>query len=257
MPKVLVVDDSVSVRKVVEKALASRRLEVMSAASGIEAIERIERDRPDLVVCDVLLPDKDGYEVCEFVRSRPECGDTPVLLISGVVNSTVLARAAEVHSSDVMFKPFAADELVRKVSDLLSPEADGQTPDAAPAAAVTTEDETAPGIRERLEALAANPEIRFAALVDREGFLIDAAGDMPLEPEAAAALAPALAETTAGIGRELGQGPLVGMILEYHQGVLLLHDLGLALLAVVADTAALGKARYCVRKAIADLQEAL
>src|SRR5947209_17721986 len=119
MPKVLVVDDSLSVRKVVEKALTGRGVEVLSAATGTEAMERIERERPDIVVCDVILPDKDGYQVCEFVRAHPAVARIPVLLISGVVNSTVLARAAEVQSNDVMFKPFAAEELVRKIDSLL------------------------------------------------------------------------------------------------------------------------------------------
>jgi len=119
MPKVLVVDDSLSVRKVVEKALTGRGVEVLSAATGTEAMERIEQERPDIVVCDVILPDKDGYKVCEFVRAHPAVARIPVLLISGVVNSTVLARAAEVQSNDVMFKPFAAEELVRKIEGLL------------------------------------------------------------------------------------------------------------------------------------------
>src|SRR5437660_1088696 len=119
MPKVLVVDDSLSVRKVVEKALTGRGVEVLSAATGTEAMEAIEQERPDIVVCDVILPDKDGYKVCEFVRAHPAVARIPVLLISGVVNSTVLARAAEVQSNDVMFKPFAAEELVRKIEGLL------------------------------------------------------------------------------------------------------------------------------------------
>src|SRR5262249_44446969 len=119
MPKVLVVDDSLSVRKVVEKALTGRGVEVLSAATGTEAIERIEQERPDIVVCDVILPDKDGYKVCEFVRAHPALARIPVLLISGVVNSTVLGRAAEIQANDVMFKPFAAEELVRKIDGLL------------------------------------------------------------------------------------------------------------------------------------------
>src|SRR5256885_7258205 len=123
MPKVLVVDDSLSVRKVVEKARTGLGVEVLSAATGTEAMERIERERPDIVVCDVILPDEDGYKVCEFVRAHPAVARIPVLLISGVVNSTVLARAAEVQSNDVMFKPFAAEELRSEehTSELQSP----------------------------------------------------------------------------------------------------------------------------------------
>ena len=84
MPKVLVVDDSLSVRKVVQRALESKRIEVLSAASGSEAMEQIAREAPDLIVCDVIMPDMDGYQICDFVKKHPTLGGTPVLLISGI-----------------------------------------------------------------------------------------------------------------------------------------------------------------------------
>src|SRR5258708_4933965 len=93
MPKVLVVDDSLSVRKVVQRALESRRIEVLSAASGSEALEQIGREAPDLIVCDVIMPDMDGYHICDFVKKHPTLRRTPVLLISGIVNGTVLESA--------------------------------------------------------------------------------------------------------------------------------------------------------------------
>jgi CheY-like chemotaxis protein/predicted regulator of Ras-like GTPase activity (Roadblock/LC7/MglB family) len=299
MPKVLVVDDSLSVRKVVEKALEGRSVHVLCAASGTEALARIEEDRPDLVVCDVILPDKDGYQICEFVRTHPVIGKIPVLLISGVVNSTVLARAAEVQSNDVMFKPFAADELVRKIDNLLAGRLNGvhaptpalprplmPSPAAAPPApaqapVMTTVTTTAPppttslptsmpapasaaelapeDLKGRLEQLVGTPGVRFAALSDREGFLIEWAGEVPTEVQVAGALAACLAESSEGIGRELGQGTLQGMILEYERGTLLLHSLGsTAQLAVlVVDPAALGKVRYYIKKALPELQRAL
>jgi CheY-like chemotaxis protein/predicted regulator of Ras-like GTPase activity (Roadblock/LC7/MglB family) len=351
MPKVLVVDDSLSVRKVVEKALEGRSVQVLSAASGGEAIERIERDHPDVIVCDVVLPDRDGYQVCEFVRSHPVVGRVPVLLISGVVNSTVLSRAAEVQSNDVMFKPFAADELVRKIDSLLGAATGGAAPllpspppgtprspvpssafdgsdraatdgssrvetrrDEAPSrvempahaesplrvaavaaraevgvrlepprpvaeslngqmgrgelrepggrldpAMVPEADPGGDGLKGRLAWLIATSGAKFAALADREGFLIEFAGDVPLEVEVAGALASCLAESSDGIGRELHQGVLLGMILEYEKGMLLLHAVGpSALLAVVlGETAALGKARYYIKKALPELQRAL
>src|SRR5262249_33069193 len=128
MQKVLVVDDSLSVRKVVEKALEGRGLQVLAAASGAEAIQIIDRDRPDIVICDVILPDKDGYQICEYVRAHPSISTTPVLLISGIDNGTVQARAAEVRSDEVMFKPFGVDDLVRKINAFLSKRANGSTP---------------------------------------------------------------------------------------------------------------------------------
>jgi CheY-like chemotaxis protein/predicted regulator of Ras-like GTPase activity (Roadblock/LC7/MglB family) len=132
MPKVLVVDDSLSVRKVVQRALESKRIEVLSAASGGEALEQIGREAPDLIVCDVIMPDMDGYQICDFVKKHPTLGRTPVLLISGIVNSTVLERAAKVRSDDVMRKPFAADELLHRIESLLP--AQGRPPGAVVAA---------------------------------------------------------------------------------------------------------------------------
>jgi CheY-like chemotaxis protein/HPt (histidine-containing phosphotransfer) domain-containing protein len=306
--KVLVVDDSLSLRKVVEKALAGRSVEVLSAASGAEAIERIERDCPDIVVCDVILPDKDGYQICQFVRAHPAMGKTPVLLISDVVNSTVLARAAEVQSNDVVFKPVHADELVRKIDALLGGPANGApatpaasahrpsapavapAPLAAPAptapaagaprpsapavasAPLAAPAPPAPGpadlsgttarqgdLKARLAALAGTAGVRWAALADREGYLIECAGDAVPEVEVASALAACLSESSEGIGRELGQGALLCAILEYEGGVLLLHGVGpTALLAVLVSAApALGKVRYFVKKALPGIQQEL
>jgi len=290
MGKVLVVDDSLSVRKVVEKALESRGLQVLAAASGSEAIAMIDRDQPDVVICDVILPDKDGYQICQYVRTHPALGSTPVLLISGVDNGTVQARAAEVLSNEVMFKPFGVEDLVRRIDKLLAGRPNGgkQPTSAAPApttpvpvapapvAASTPMAESPlatasapapislapsePSLKQRLQALADTPGVRFVVLADREGFLIETAGELaPDADEVAGALASCLAEASDGIGRELGQGPLVGTILEYEAGTLLLHGVGAsALLAVlVGDQGALGKVRYYVRKAVPELVRAL
>jgi len=263
----------------------------------------IDRDRPDVVICDVILPDKDGYQICQYVRAHPAIGATPVLLISGIDNGTVQARAAEVRSDEVMFKPFGVDDLVRKIDMLLARRANGAKPStgtataapaptpvaafapapastpaptpisaSAPAAAPISAPATpsapagvAPAasdqsLKQRLESLAGTPGVRFVVLTDREGFLIETAGDLaPDADEVAGALASCLAEASDGIGRELGQGHLVGTILEYEAGTLLLHGVGpSALLAVlVRDQGALGKVRYYVRKAVPELARAL
>ena len=316
MAKILVVDDSLSVRKVVEKALEARGLEVLAAASGAQAIQMLERDHPDVVICDVILPDRDGFQICEYVRSHAAIGTTPVLLISGIDNGTVQARAAEVRSDDVMFKPFGVDDLVRRIDRLLSTRANGSAspgsgservgqatetapvpappaPGAvprvvvaaaspapvaaspvpaaaapvaaeplAPAATPTALEAASPceGVKDRLAALAATPGVRFVVLTDREGFLIETAGDLSAETdEVAGALASCLAEASDGIGRELGQGQLLGTILEYEAGTLLLQAIGSqALLAVLIDEpGALGKIRYYVRKVVPELARAL
>ncbi len=245
MARVLVVDDSLSVRKMVERALETKGFEVVAASSGAEAIERLDSTMPDLVVCDVVMPEVDGYRICETVRMHPVLSHIPVLLISGIVNSAVLDRAARVRSSAVLRKPFTADDLARKVDELLAaPTGVAATPEAELAAL--------PDLKAALGQLVGMPGVPLAALVDREGFLIEACGELGVGPEVAGALAACLTESSEGIGRELGQGPLSSMILDYEAGMLLLHGVGpSAILAVVLrDPTSLGKVRYYIKKSL-------
>jgi CheY-like chemotaxis protein/predicted regulator of Ras-like GTPase activity (Roadblock/LC7/MglB family) len=289
MPRVLVVDDSLSVRKVVQRALESKRIEVLSAASGSEAMEQIAREAPDLIVCDVIMPDMDGYQICDFVKKHPTLGATPVLLISGIVNGTVLERAAKVRSDDVMRKPFAADELLHRIESFLSasgrpavsigsPASPAPVPAAAaPVPPLTEPERSAPpteplaptvtraavepasDLKTMLGGVAELSGVSLTALIDREGALMEMAGGLLLEAEFAGALAACLVEATDGVGRALTQGRLQSLILEYDGGVVLLNAVGAdAMLAVVlGDPAVLGKVRYHVKKALPDLVRAV
>jgi CheY-like chemotaxis protein/predicted regulator of Ras-like GTPase activity (Roadblock/LC7/MglB family) len=287
MAKVLVVDDSLSVRKVVERALLGRQMEVVSAATGSEALERIERDEPDVVVCDVLMPDKDGYEICQYVKRHPRLARTPVLLMSGIVNDEVRERAARVQSAAVLSKPFAADDLLRRLDALLAASAPPPTPPAveppAPtvsaaaglagpngnghaargatgAAAASLQSESplaaAPaGSASILKQFAAIDGVQWAVLADREGFLLDVAGKAVVDAEVAGALSACLTESSEGLGRELGRGALLGMILEYAQGMVVLYNVGASALLAIAlgEPSALGKVRYFAKKSIPEL----
>jgi CheY-like chemotaxis protein/predicted regulator of Ras-like GTPase activity (Roadblock/LC7/MglB family) len=255
MARVLVVDDSLSVRKMVERALEMRGFEVLAASSGTEAMERIDSAMPDLVVCDVVMPDVDGYRICEFVRAHPTLSETPVLLISGIVNNAVLERAAQVRSSHVLRKPFTADDLTRKVDELLAARAKSAAVPADLPAASSDNLVALPDLKAILVHLAGMPGVRLAALVDREGFLIESAGELGVGAEVAGALAACLAESSEGIGREMGQGALSSMILDYESGMILLHGAGpSAILAIVLrDPTALGKIRYYVKRALPEL----
>ena len=112
-----------------------------------------------------------------------------------------------------------------------------------------------PDLKATLAQLADMPGVRLAALVDREGFLIETAGELGVGAEVAGALAACLAESSEGIGREMGQGGLLSMILDYEAGMVLLHRAGpAAILAVVlTDQTALGKVRYYVKRALPEL----
>jgi predicted regulator of Ras-like GTPase activity (Roadblock/LC7/MglB family) len=240
------------------------------------------------------MPDMDGYQICDFVKKHPTFGHTPVLLISGIVNGTVLERAAKVRSDDVMRKPFAADELLHRIESLL-PAAGRPAPAAAPApvaapaptasaAALAPAPERrapeparpvavapepvavappapAPGpdLKTLLAGVAELAGVSLTALIDREGALMEVAGGLLPEAELAGALAACLVESTDGVGRALTQGRLQSLILEYDAGVVLLNAVGAgAMLAVVlGDPAVLGKVRYHVKKALPDLVRAV
>jgi CheY-like chemotaxis protein len=272
MAKVLVVDDSLSVRTLVERALKSKRVEVLSAASGAEALAQIKGEEPDLVVCDVIMPDMEGYRICEHVRNDPRLARTPVLLMSGIVNASVLARAAEVGATDVIRKPFAADELVDKVGNLLASGPRSATlpapaagdllaaPSASPHRAPWAEEsDSGEVLRDLLGGISEVSGVCLAILVDRDGCLIESSGDMALEADVAGALAACLAESSEGIGRELKQGALSSMVLEYEGGLVLVNAVASSALLVtlLSDSALLSKVRYYVKKALPDLGAAL
>lgn len=129
MPKVLVADDSIAVRKVAERLLTEAGLGVTLAANGEEALASLAKECPDLIVSDVIMPDKSGYEVCAFVRSQAAFATTPVLLISGIVNDEVTKQAESCHADGVLKKPFQGTSLKDRVLELL---AKRQSPEVSP-----------------------------------------------------------------------------------------------------------------------------
>jgi CheY-like chemotaxis protein len=120
MPNVLIADDSIAVRKVAERLLTEAGFGVTLAANGEEALAYLAKEKPDLVVSDVIMPDKSGYEVCAFVRARSELANTPVLLISGIVNDEVTKQAESCHADGVLKKPFQGTALKDRVLELLA-----------------------------------------------------------------------------------------------------------------------------------------
>jgi DNA-binding response OmpR family regulator len=118
--KVLVADDSITVRKIAERQLHGAGFEVALAANGEEALAWLERERPDLIISDVLMPDKTGYDVCAFVRGRADLAATPVLLISGIVNDEVKQLAKSCRADGVLKKPFQGSSLKEQVTALLA-----------------------------------------------------------------------------------------------------------------------------------------
>ncbi|GMV51434.1 response regulator [Nitrospirales bacterium NOB] len=120
MPKILIADDSIAVRKVAERLLTEAGMGVTLAANGSEALALVSKDRPDVIVSDVIMPDKSGYEVCSFIRGQANLADIPVLLISGIVNEEVSKQAEFCKADGVLKKPFQGSSLKDRVLELLT-----------------------------------------------------------------------------------------------------------------------------------------
>jgi DNA-binding response OmpR family regulator len=113
---ILVVDDEPHVRKLVKANLESSGYKVLTAADGEEAIDTVERELPDLVILDLMLPKLDGYAVCRRIR---EFSAVPVIMLTARSAEVDLLHGFEVGADDYLTKPFAVNELLVRVQAVL------------------------------------------------------------------------------------------------------------------------------------------
>jgi PAS domain S-box-containing protein len=116
--RVLVVDDNADMRDYLKRLLGATYV-VSTATNGREAIEAIERDPPDLVLTDVMMPEIDGFELLSRIRSNPAIADLPVALISARAGEEARIEGAGAGADDYIVKPFNARELAARVQSLL------------------------------------------------------------------------------------------------------------------------------------------
>ena len=137
--KILLADDSITIQKVIELTFSDEDFEVVTVGNGRLAVERVQEVRPDLVLCDIIMPEKDGYEVCDFIKKTPATAHIPVLLLTGAFEPFDQERASRVGCDGFLAKPFEPQTLIAKVKDLLSRTSRGVAPAAssAPPAAST------------------------------------------------------------------------------------------------------------------------
>ncbi|HET6842475.1 MAG TPA: response regulator [Candidatus Angelobacter sp.] len=120
-PTVYFIDDSATMREVIKIAFRRENINVVACQDAATALAEIERARPNVVITDVIMPGKDGYEVCQFIKSHPTLSKTPVVLMSGVVNRSVAERAFAVKADELLRKPFQPQDLITRVRHLLNP----------------------------------------------------------------------------------------------------------------------------------------
>ncbi len=133
--KILLADDSVTIQKVIAITFANEDFDLVIAGDGGEAIQKAREFHPDLVMVDVAMPGKNGYDVCSEIKRDPELKGTPVMLLAGTFEPLDADRAASAGADDHIVKPFESQDLLGKVKGLIGKSGGAETAESAPGAA--------------------------------------------------------------------------------------------------------------------------
>lgn len=249
MNEVFVVDDSASVLVAIERMLVSHGYSVTTERSGVGALAYLQDHCPDLVICDLVLPDLDGTEICSYLHRRNNGSAPPVIAISGMVDDRVLGSALRAGAVSVLRKPFNAEDLLREIKLRLE-EGSGAADIGVAARAPLPSPAEDPAVREQLQDLIKLPAFRFAFLLQIDGTAVERIGTCPSDvPEAAKALA-LIAQQSASTAEWLGQTDPHQIILEADDGFIVSQRCGPGHLVVLVleDQSVLGMTRLALAR---------
>jgi twitching motility two-component system response regulator PilG len=114
--KVLVIDDSNTIRRSAEIFLKQGGYEVVLAEDGFDALSKVNDHEPNIIFCDILMPRLDGYQTCAIIKRNPRFARTPVIMLSSKDGLFDKARGRMVGSQDYLTKPFTKDQLLQAVA---------------------------------------------------------------------------------------------------------------------------------------------
>ena len=121
--KVLVIDDSNTIRRSAEIFLRQGGHEVLLAEDGFDALGKVSDHEPELIFCDILMPRLDGYQTCAIIKRNPRYAHVPVIMLSSKDGLFDRARGRMVGSQDYLTKPFTKEQLLRAVETFRRPPA--------------------------------------------------------------------------------------------------------------------------------------
>ena len=120
MKTILLADDSITIQKVVELTFSEADYRVICVSSGGQALKKVAEVRPDVVLLDVIMPEKNGYEVCEQLKRNPATAGIPILLLTGTFEPFDKKRAETAGANGHLTKPFESQALVARVEELIA-----------------------------------------------------------------------------------------------------------------------------------------
>lgn len=119
-PKILVVDDSPTIRKFITIALKVKGFEILSASDGMEALELLPNESIDLVITDLNMPNIDGFNLIERIRTNDNFQDTPIIVMSNLSDAEDIQRAMNLGANSYIVKPFDQNNITKEVAKYLS-----------------------------------------------------------------------------------------------------------------------------------------
>ncbi|MFQ6100865.1 MAG: response regulator transcription factor [Anaerolineae bacterium] len=119
MPKILVAEDERDIRDLIGFTLRFAGFEVVLTANGIEALEKVPQELPDLIILDVRMPKMTGYEVCRQLKDNPATSAIPIVFLSAKGQETEIEQGLASGAIEYIVKPFAPDELTSQVKEIL------------------------------------------------------------------------------------------------------------------------------------------
>lgn len=120
MKHILIVDDEPNIVMTLEYFLSSKGYKVSIGRDGTEALEALERERFDLVLLDITMPDVNGYEICERIKNHPEWKETIVVFLSAKSKQSDIEKGMALGAEDYIVKPFSTKQLSSRIAQLLN-----------------------------------------------------------------------------------------------------------------------------------------
>ena len=117
--KILIVEDEESLLKLESILLTTRGYQVIGVSDGLTALRKIEQERPDLVLLDIMMPGIDGFEVCSRIKENPETRSIPVVMLTAKKSSADQAKGLEVGADAYVTKPFKSGRIIEIIEGLL------------------------------------------------------------------------------------------------------------------------------------------
>lgn len=118
--KVLIVDDVMSNVLLLKVLLTNEKFKIVTATNGTQALDVVDKEQPDLILLDVMMPDMSGFEVSQHLKAKPETNDIPIIFLTALNSTADIVKGFQVGANDFISKPFNKEELIIRVMHQIS-----------------------------------------------------------------------------------------------------------------------------------------